>query len=56
MEVSLTDTERSQLRAIVDFLKPVPTDFVDLIEPGPPPSYDHWELGVSELGWSSDLH
>ena len=30
--------------------------FVDLIEPGPPPTFDHWELGISELGVSTDLH
>ena len=56
VDVPLSDTERSQLRAIVEYLKPAHTHFVDLIEPGPPLSYDHWEMGVSELGWSSELH
>ena len=56
MDVPLTDTQRSQIRAIVDYLKPAHTHFVELIEPGPPPSYDHWELGISELGVTSLLH
>jgi hypothetical protein len=30
--------------------------FVDLIEPSAPIDYDHWEVGVSELGVTSDLH
>lgn len=56
VDVPLTATERRQIRAIVDYLKPAHTHFVDLIEPGPPPTFDHWELGVSELGVTSDLH
>jgi len=56
VDVPLTGTQRSQIRAIVDYLKPAHTHFVDLIEPGVPPTFDHWELGISELGWSSDLH
>ncbi len=56
VDVPLTDTQRRQIRAIVDYLKPAHTHFVELIEPGPPPSYDHWELGISELGVTSDLH
>ena len=56
VNVPLTDTERSRLRAIVDYLKPAHTHFVDLIEPGPPPSFEHWELGISELGITSNLH
>lgn len=56
VEVPLTDTERRQIRAIVDYLKPAHTHFVDLIEPGLPPVFDHWELGISELGWTTELH
>ncbi|MCP4678754.1 MAG: phage tail protein [Deltaproteobacteria bacterium] len=52
----LTETERKQIRAIVTLLKPGHTHFIDLIEPFPPPTFDHWELGVSELGISSELH
>jgi len=52
----LSDTERRQIRAIVDYLKPAHTHFVDLIEPGVPPTFDHWELGISELGWTTDPH
>jgi phage tail-like protein len=56
VDVPLSPTERRQIRAIVDYLKPAHTHFVDLIEPGPPPTFDHWELGISELGVSTDLH
>jgi len=56
VEVPLSDTERRQIRAIVDYLKPAHTHFVDLIEPGLPPVFDHWELGISELGWTTELH
>lgn len=56
VNVALSDTQRRQIRMIVDYLKPAHTHFVDLIEPGPPPTFDHWELGVSELGTTTDLH
>ncbi|PID37658.1 MAG: phage tail protein [Proteobacteria bacterium] len=56
VDVPLSDTERRQIRAIVDYLKPAHTHFVDLIEPGIPPTFDHWELGVSELGVETELH
>lgn len=52
----LGDTQRSQIRSIVEYLKPAHTHFVDLIEPAPPPTFEHWELGISELGVTSDLH
>jgi len=29
---------------------------VDLIEPMPPAFIDHWELGSSELGETTELH
>jgi len=56
VDVPLSDTERRQIRAIVDYLKPAHTHFVDLIEPGIPPTFDHWELGVSKLGVETELH
>ncbi len=52
----LTDVERGHLRRIVQYLKPAHTHFVALIEPTPPAVVDHWVLGVSELGESTDLH
>ena len=52
----LTDVERKQIRAIVEYLKPAHTHFVSLLEPLPPIVPDHWELGVSELGDTSLLH
>jgi len=53
---TLTDAERRQTREIVDFMRPAHTHFIDLIEPGAPAFIDHWELGLSELGETSDLH
>lgn len=54
--VSLTAPQRRHLRAIVEYMKPAHTHFVDLLEPTPPQTYDHWELGISELGESTLLH
>lgn len=54
--VVLTASQRAQLRAIVEYLKPAHTHFVQLIEPAPPEQIDHWCLGLSELGVESDLH
>ena len=48
--------ERQQLRAIVEYLKPAHTHFVDLVEPLPPVLPNHWELGLSDLGETTDLH
>lgn len=52
----LTARERRQLRAIVEYLKPAHTHFVDLVEPLPAVLPNHWELGLSELGVTTDLH
>lgn len=56
VDIPLSDSERRQLRAIVEYMKPAHTHFVDLLEPSAPIDYAHWELGVSELGLSTDLH
>jgi phage tail-like protein len=56
VDIPLSTTERRQIRAIVDYLKPAHTHFVQLIEPMPPAFIDHWELGVSELGETTELH
>jgi phage tail-like protein len=53
---TLSDDERIKIRSIVRFMKPAPTHFARLIEPTPPPVFEHWELGVSLLGESSFLH
>lgn len=52
----LTEIERRQIRQIVDFMRPAHTHFIDLIEPGAPAFIDHWELGLSALGETTDLH
>ncbi|MBN2194903.1 MAG: phage tail protein [Polyangiaceae bacterium] len=56
MDVPLSDTEQRQIRAIVDHLKPAHTHFVRLLTPSVPVVPEHWELGVSELGVTTDLH
>jgi phage tail-like protein len=52
----LTALERQRLRAIVEYLKPAHTHFVDLVEPLPPVVPDHWEIGVSEVGVTTVTH
>lgn len=52
----LTESERQQIRQIVDFMRPAHTHFIDIIEPGAPTFIDHWELGLSKLGENTELH
>jgi phage tail-like protein len=52
----LSLTERKHLRAIVNYMKPAHTHFVNLLEPVAPIVPDHWELGVSEVGPETHLH
>ena len=54
--VVLTETQRRQIRAIVHYVRPAHTHFIRLVEPTTPPTYDHWELGISELGTTTLLH
>ena len=54
--VPLTPTQRQHLRAIVTQTRVAHTHFVDLLEPTAPPTYDHWELGISELGMTTVAH
>ncbi len=51
-----TDARSKQLRANVEYLKPAHIHFVTLVEPSPPAFVDHWELGVTEVGVTTDLH
>lgn len=48
--VALTDEQRTRIRALVDYMKPAHTHFINLIEPTIPEVIDHLELGLSELG------
>ena len=52
----LSDTERRQIRAIVNAVRPAHCHFVSLLEPTAPPTIDHWVLGVSEIGLTTLLH
>jgi hypothetical protein len=56
VDVPLTDRQKKQIRTIVEYLKPAHTHFIYLIEPSTPIVYEHWELGISELSVSTDLH
>ena len=51
----LTDQERRDLEALVDYMKPAHTHY-HIIEPTDPEFVDHVELGLSELGFNFDLH
>jgi phage tail-like protein len=53
---ALTTKERKHLRAIVNYMKPAHTHFVNLLEPSIITVADHWELGVSEMETESVLH
>lgn len=52
----LTDTERSAVRALIDYMRPAHTHFVALNEPVIVAVFDGWELGTSELGVTSVLN
>lgn len=51
----LTDTERSTLIVLIDFIKPAHTHAY-IVEPGDPYHVDHWDLGLSDLGDNTLLH
>ncbi len=57
VEVSrvLTPSERQKLRTIVDYLRPAHTHFVTLSEPAEVVTSQYWELGLSELGATTEL-
>jgi len=52
---ALTDEERRQMRAIVNYAKPAHTHF-QIVEPYVPPVIDHWSMGESLLGTETELH
>ncbi len=56
VQQTLTTAQRSQLRSIVEYMKPAHTHFIQLIEPEIPLVIDHLELGYSELGENWELH
>lgn len=53
---ALTTSQRSRLRALVNYMKPAHTHFQNLVEPIIPEVLDHLELGLSELGDEFVLH
>lgn len=52
----LTDTQRSQIADIANYMKPAYTHFLGITEPTAPSVIDHLELGLSELGTEWELH
>ncbi len=56
VDVNLTDKQRLQMGNIVDWAKPAHTHFIEFIEPGHDLHVEHWELGLSDLNWNTDLH
>ena len=52
----LTDVQRLQIRSIAEYMKPAHTHLVQIIEPEDPDAVDHWEIGVSRIGDTTDLH
>lgn len=49
-----TEEENEKIIALVRFMKPIHTHIGQIIQP--PVPIDHWELGVSLLGDTTDLH
>jgi phage tail-like protein len=49
----LTDEERERITSIAEYMKPAHTHLLDVIDDTPPPTIDHLELGLSELGSSA---
>ena len=56
LDFNPTDEERKRLIRIVNYMKPAHTHLGEIVEPEQPELYDHWELGVSELGENTLLH
>ncbi len=52
----LTETQRSQISQIAEYMKPAHTHFLGIVEPEEPIVVDHLELGLSELGENWELH
>jgi phage tail-like protein len=52
----LSDEERERITTIVRYLLPVGAHFMRVVGPIDPPVWDHWELGISDLGLSTELH
>ncbi len=56
LDFNPTNEQRLRLLSIVDYMKPAHTHLGGIIEPEEPGLYDHWELGISELGETTLLH
>ncbi len=54
--VALTDTQREQITAIAEYMKPAHTHLIGVFDPPVDEVLDHWLLGLSVMGESTDLH
>ncbi len=53
--VALTDEQRKRIRQLTELMKVAHEHLIDIVEPDTS-VIDHWELGISEVGVTSDLH
>lgn len=56
VQQALEQWQRDRIAEIVHFLRPAHTHFMGVVEPTTPPTIDHLELGLSELGHNWLLH
>ncbi len=54
--VVLTAAQRAQLATIADVLKPAHTHLIAIEDATPADTWDHWVLGESQVGRTSQLH
>ena len=52
--VAITAEQEANIRILVEYMKPIHTHLNLVIQPSPP--IDHWELGYSNIGDTTDLH
>jgi len=55
-DVVLTATQRAQLATLADVLKPAHTHLVAIEDASPADTWDHWVLGESQVGRTTQLH
>ena len=53
---ALSDEERARIRTIAEYMQPAHTHLRNVQEPADAVTYDHLELGISQLGYTWLLH
>lgn len=54
--IILTEEDERRLLEIINYMKPAHTHLGELVQPETSEVFDHWELGISELGVTTLLH